>query len=410
VAPLGLKGAHIGVYVGTGASHSWLWFVDVLERYGCSRISFLDEEDIRRWRAHPEILVISGGDTFAVADALGAEGADRLRSFIERGGLYIGSCAGAYLPLHSSKEPLHHFNFVKARIRNLTGRLPEVKAYPEKYATPYGCSFVFHPVRNEVVVRISEGFPIHGGQEIVVPVFGGPPLEPSQDVVPIARYCGFTDRTVFLADPEIGRAVFLGATAACEKPMGQGHLLLLGPHFEHPGFPRGNEVVMHWIQERYRNDHGNDGSVRSTPGEGESGRVGSCAAAEWANFLREISNARIRAWALERASLSWRIGAKWYEPEKILVFLEAIWKRRTRVVQADDDKAPSTGLPEGQCLTSIIEKAEACNEYLRRMTALSERDADTTPIAEALFSLLKQMTAAFLSAYFQCAEREARGY
>lgn len=410
MVPSRLKGAHIGVYVGTGASHSWLWFVDVLERYGLSRISFLDEGDIRRWRARPEILVISGGDTFSVADALGPEGAGRLRSFIEKGGLYIGSCAGAYLPLHSSKEPLHHFNFVKARIRNLTGRLPEVKAYPEKYATPYGCSFVFHPIRNEVVVRVSEGFPVYGGEEIVVPVFGGPPLEPSQDVVPIARYCGFTDRTIFLADPEIGRTVFLGATAACEKAMGDGHLLLLGPHFEHPAFPRGNEVVLRWIQERYKDDHGNEGSVSSLPRVGEGGGCGAPLAAEWARFFREISNARIRAWALERVSVSWRIGAKWYEPEKILVFLEAIWKRRKRVARGGDGKAPSTGLSGGGRLTSILEKAQACNDCLRRMTALSERDADTTPIAEALFSLLKKMTAEFLGAYFQCAERDARGY
>ncbi|MBU0465841.1 MAG: hypothetical protein KKE12_19980, partial [Proteobacteria bacterium] len=58
----------IGVYAGSGTSHSWLWFVDLFEKAGFYDLVFLDEffvqnNDIKAL----DVLVVSGGDTFAVA-------------------------------------------------------------------------------------------------------------------------------------------------------------------------------------------------------------------------------------------------------------------------------------------------------------------------------------------------------
>ncbi|GAF89729.1 unnamed protein product, partial [marine sediment metagenome] len=97
----------IGIYTGMGASHSWLWFVELFDRMGFYEIAFLNEDEIQRDGLNGlDILVMSGGDTFAMAEGLGAKGAHKLEDFIRKGGLYIGSCAGAYLPLNSSKKNL----------------------------------------------------------------------------------------------------------------------------------------------------------------------------------------------------------------------------------------------------------------------------------------------------------------
>jgi len=48
------------------------------------------------------------------------------------------------------KFNLNHFNFVPAKITNLTKTLPEAHGFKEKFCTCYGCSFIFHAVREAV--------------------------------------------------------------------------------------------------------------------------------------------------------------------------------------------------------------------------------------------------------------------
>ena len=70
----------IGVYTGRGASHSWLWFVEILDRMGFYHVHFVDERDIVSNALEPlNVLLMSGGDTFAIAEGLGTEGSDKLR-------------------------------------------------------------------------------------------------------------------------------------------------------------------------------------------------------------------------------------------------------------------------------------------------------------------------------------------
>jgi hypothetical protein len=65
----------IGIYTGSGASHSWLWFVGILDRMGFYNVHFVDEKDILLNALEPlSVLLMSGGDTFAIAEVLGAEG------------------------------------------------------------------------------------------------------------------------------------------------------------------------------------------------------------------------------------------------------------------------------------------------------------------------------------------------
>jgi len=380
----------IGVYVGEGASHSWTWFVDLLEKSAFRRLSFLDEENFGARTPEQDVLLLSGGDTFGVARALGPAGAASLRGFVEGGGLYIGSCAGAYLPLYSSKEALRDFNFVKSRINNLARDLPPVRRLPAKFSSAYGCVYVIHPVREEVRVRLTADFPVWGGREIRLPLYGGPPLEASEDVDPKAYYTGFTERTVFLTDPEIAERVYLGKAAACEKRIGAGRMVLLGPHFEHPGFPEGNDVVRCWIESQGAGAAGRD---RRPAGGPEKSRAGPSRA--WLEaFRKEVSNMRIRAHALARESVSWRIGEKVYEPEKAAYFLETIWKRLKGL-------RPAMGFSDGQAEEALLARASICHGRLRELSERIESGLDSQAAAEETFGSLRKLAAGFLEYFFQ---------
>jgi hypothetical protein len=387
----------IGVYVGEGASHSWTWFVDLMEKYAYGRLSLIEEDNFSRLAPDQDVLLVSGGDTFAVARALEPQGARALETFLQRGGLYIGSCAGAYLPLNSSKAPLDTFNFVKCRINNLTRDLPPVHQMPLKFSTRYGCDYIYHPVREDVRVRIEEGFPVWGGREVCVPLYGGPPLTLSEDIVPRAFYTGFTERTCFLTEREIAETVYVGKVAACEKLFGKGRMVLLGPHFEHPWFPEGNDIVHQWIQWHAHPERPVvETVVEGKPGKGNGrpARRGARTPEIQKSFKREMSNMRIRAHAMTRQSVYWQIGAKVYEPEKILHFVDTIWRRLT------NRKASSPGTGQAGLQEELVEQAAECNGLLKELAQKIDAREDGQELAQEMFSSLKALVVAFLGAYF----------
>lgn len=396
----------VGVYVGEGASHSWTWFVDLMEKYDYRRLRLIEEDDFPRLAAEQDVLLVSGGDTFAVARALESPGARALQDFLQRGGLYIGSCAGAYLPLNSSKAPLNTFNFVKCRINNLTRDLPPVHQLPLKFSTKYGCDYIYHPIREDVRVRMEEGFPIWGGREVSVPLYGGPPLNLSEDIVPRAVYTGFTERTRFLADKEIAETVYLGKVAACEKSFGKGRMVLLGPHFEHPWFPEGNDIIHQWIEWHVHPERPAVHTEMNKKLGKKKRRVrkGVLALQVQKDFKREISNLRIRAHAMTRQSVHWQIGAKVYEPEKILHFLDAIWKR------LEGTRSPCSGTPSKGIQEVLVEQAAECNRLLKLLASKVDSGEESEDLAGEMFANLRELVVDFLGVYFEQTEQEQKGY
>ena len=387
----------VGVYVGEGASHSWTWFVDLMERYAYDRLCLIEEEAFPRLAPEQDVLLVSGGDTFAVAHALEARGSQSLRDFLGRGGIYIGSCAGAYLPLNSSKAPLDTFNFVKCRVNNLTRDLPPVRQMPLKFSTRYGCGYIYHPVREDVRVRMEGGFPVWGGREVCVPLYGGPPMNLSDDIVPRAFYTGFTERTRFLTEKAIAETVYLGKVAACEKSFGKGRMVLLGPHFEHPWFPEGNDIIHQWIEW-----HAHPGrpavatEMPEKPGrkKGMQARKDILSPKLHKAFRREISNMRIRAHAMTRQSIHWQIGAKVYEPEKILHFVDAIWKRLPGA------RSSSPGIASKGVQEALVDQAAECGVLLKSLAAKIDSREDSEELAGEMFSCLKALVVAFLGLHF----------
>lgn len=380
----------IGIYNGPGASHSWLWFVEILDAMGFWNIEFLDDQKIKNDGLNSlQVLLVSGGDTFAIAESLGKEGAKKLKRFIDDGGIYIGSCAGAYLPLKSSLPPLNPFNFASVKISNLTKTLPEPVTLPEKFCTSYGCNYVFHPVREEVKISLTDFPSSNRNGELVVPIYGGPSFLPSEDAKTIASYTGFTKKTLFLTDQELAYDTLIGKSSVVSKKMGNGHLFLLGPHLEHPHYPEGNILVAEMIYQGMSELQDN-GMVSMLSDENTKVK-------HFYTLLRkiksEVSNSRIVALALERTPITWLIGQKVYEPVKIRAFLEMIWSRFPYIEQMNLTIEENT-------LLSLKRSFQEITQVLRDIKSAIDKGHDTTDNASYLFTVIKDSCASFFRIYF----------
>lgn len=69
-------------------------------------VDFVDlEKDLPAPLDTFQAIVVPGGDPIQQGNTIGAEGLKKIRSFVERGGGYIGFCAGAFLGGTNSKNP-----------------------------------------------------------------------------------------------------------------------------------------------------------------------------------------------------------------------------------------------------------------------------------------------------------------
>ena len=383
----------IGVYRGKGTSHSWLWFADVLERMGFYDLSFPAGASIQGNALDGmDVFAVSGGDTFGMAQGLGRAGASNLARFIQGGGLYQGSCAGAYLPLHSSKEHLNLFNYVPVKIGNLTQILPEARGLHEKFSTAYGCAYIFHPVREAVTLEAGPFPPFRCAGSFTAPLYGGPPMiAPDPDMV-AATYAGFTPETLFLVDETIARKTLLGKAAVIRATFGQGRLHLFGPHFEHPKFALANTLLAKAL---YWDLPPTPALSRSVDTDPKVLITGAGARNIIRNIRREVSNARIVAAGLETLPIGWKIGDKYYEAGKIRVFLEAIWARLSGLEKSDE-----IFLSPGREVL-LLENLSRITALLRDIRRGVDQGLDTGGHAKALFPILNEACGLFLEIYFQ---------
>ena len=304
------------VFAGKGSSHSWTWIADFLERIGDHDARFLEtEEFVDSLRKGCEIAIISGGDGHAIAESLRGPGFRQLKEFISDGGQYVGICAGAYLPLPSSIEPFNEFNLSTTRIENIDCAEGRKDDEIPRVSVRYGACSIIHPVRGEVNVSEGDG-------EIMAPLYGGPIFkEPSVDNV-LLRYRGFGEGAVFQVDQGRAEAMVLGKPAAVRCAYGDGHLLLLGPHLEHPMYPDANRLLQNLLGIRPNGARGNK----------ETGK----APAELARFLADL---KVAATGLE--GQSFLVGRKLWDASRFLELVMAIEKRAWHIGPADVAKVCS---------------------------------------------------------------------
>lgn len=294
----------IALYIGRGASHSWIWFVDTLRQAGISHIEFIT--DMNSLQA--DLLVVSGGDPFALFSHVGSGGVDHMRHFIERGGTYVGICAGTYFALRFHETPYSWLNLVDSCISNFSLSPPRNLRMLHKYTVPYREGVVFHPVRDEVILKYKGGL-------LSAPLYGGPGIV-TADAVSLATYHGFSNNTTFLCEAGAASDVLLGKTAVVSKKWRNGRLLLFGPHFEHPYFPEANKELISLLSTV---------TPRGYSSNLQGQEIGGREKIWWLKDLKRwVSNGRLAAFGLE--NYHWKIGEKIYDPERLAYFFETCFR------------------------------------------------------------------------------------
>jgi len=391
-----MKGPKIGLYAGSGTSHSWLWFVDLFEKAGFYDLVFLDEFSVQNNEIKElDVLVVSGGDTFAVAKSLGKEGGQNIKAFVEQGGTYIGSCAGAYLPMNSSKKPLDWFNFVDVKITNLSKTLPLAEIKTCKFCTSYGCDFVFHPVREAVALKTTSFYGKETPIEFTAPLYGGPGMKAGDPSWVVAVYNGFTPKTSFLTSRKIAEKTLINNAAVIRVPYNNGSFYLLGPHLEHPKFKEANQFIIDavisetcMVQNRGTSKY----RLESTPLKEKI--TGKQAKELLLSIRRELSNSRIVAGSLEFLPIQWLIGQKVYEPQKVRVYLESMFKR-LKALEKNKVLILKPGLNE-----RITRAAKQLTIELRRIKREIDENLESLKTAIVIFDLLHVLSISFFELYF----------
>ena len=104
-APAGDAPVRLAVYVGDGARSGGVfrW----LELTACAHGTETVPVDAPAIRAGAldgmDVLVVPGGKSVLMAKSLGADGRSKVKSFVERGGGYVGTCAGCCLTMEPTK-------------------------------------------------------------------------------------------------------------------------------------------------------------------------------------------------------------------------------------------------------------------------------------------------------------------
>jgi len=375
----------LGIYFGEGTAHSWIWWAETFERFGWYRQRFLDEESFLADLRDIDVLCLSGGDTHEIARGLGQRGARELTRFLESGKWYLGSCAGAYLPLHSSQEPLCWFNLLPVKTHNIVSKPPAGLEFSPRTMIRYGERFLIHPARGETVLKLHVPF---SEAEVVAPLFGGPPMVcngSAPGYERLAFYQDFTPRTDFPAGADLAREIVLGREAIIRAPVGGGMMLLFGPHLEHPRYASANRLMFQLIAPAF--DY-YSGEARTA----ETGETLPLSLPLLRETKAELSRSRFEIQRLMSLSLSWEIGRKMYDPGKIAELVEFAWKRIRRMERFG-------GIPVGPG-EGIRERA-----FDLRSAMYSLRDA--VPNGESSREMLdalraaKQFLAGFLPVYHQ---------
>ena len=291
------------MYAGRGSSHSWTWTADLLESRGVLGCRFVDADGLARGLEEgASLVVVSGGDGFEIASALAPRCFAAVEGHIRGGGLYMGVCAGAYLPLPSRVEPFDGFNLSTTRIRNIAGREDATAASP-RTGVRYGSCSIVHPVRGEVEVG-------DGSSSFRAPVYGGPVFhEPEADAV-LLRYSSFTPRTVFQVGRVAAEEMVIGSPAVVSSRLGEGTMVLAGPHLEHPAYPQANEAFARLA------------GLSGAAGAGPRGS-GKVRATE---LDRPLADLRVAVLGMERETFL--VGAKLWDGGRMLELADAVAKRR----------------------------------------------------------------------------------
>lgn len=107
-SPAAAKAIRVAVFDDAGVSEKVSGLIQLLNTYSELRVTKVDGNDIRGGKLTGfDVVLVPGGSGSKEAAALEESGRKEIRSFVERGGGYLGICAGAYLASADYDWSLH---------------------------------------------------------------------------------------------------------------------------------------------------------------------------------------------------------------------------------------------------------------------------------------------------------------
>jgi putative intracellular protease/amidase len=98
----------VAVFDDAGVSDKVAGLIELLNTYSELKVTKVDGNDIRSGKLKDfDVVLLPGGSGSKEAAALEESGRKEIRSFVERGGGYLGICAGAYLASADYEWSLH---------------------------------------------------------------------------------------------------------------------------------------------------------------------------------------------------------------------------------------------------------------------------------------------------------------
>lgn len=390
----------ISIYTDEGASHSFIWLITLFETRRIYSVDFVTSEDIRNdCLANSDILIISGGDSFAIAESLGANGAKSINSFILRGGVYAGICAGAYLMLRSSKEPLHHFNLTSGKINNLSSSLPEARSMEYKYSIAYGCSYIYHPVRGEIII---ETIPQDANEKKILihsPIYGGPFIKNDNAITPLALFQGFTDNTMFLVDREFAEKTCSNSILAGGKKSGSGTIFFFSTHMEHPDYPLANDYFLRYLTENTFIENSDNKEYGNNWKKYKNRKIEN---KKYFTFRKNIREMRLLSIGIENRQGYWQIGKKIWETEKVRAFTESLFEMDMKY-----GNFVYKGLSE-EDISILKSLSFETLDLLRKINGLLKDGKPSQSFAEDYFKKVRTLLSRYTSICFSYAESKSQ--
>ncbi|HVO77977.1 MAG TPA: hypothetical protein VMS79_03825 [Methanomassiliicoccales archaeon] len=350
-------------FTGEGASPSWLWLADSMERLGVLGMHFGDfQDDI----PGADAIVISGGDVGKISRGIGDSAFSSLLGFVKNGGTYVGLCAGAYLPLHSIHSTSSTFGTIEAPIVNIA-ETAAIKSLPDRYKFRCGDRRVYQIARGPVRLHTRNG-------DIVARMIRGPIWRRLPEELSLATYTRLEDKAERYASEDLIESVLPGNTAAISAPVGKGRLLLFGPHPEHPDYPEANAWLL-GLMPRARVVRPEERLELTEPPEG----------AKRAMSLARDSLAKL-------SGTEWTIGERVWNAESATHYLDAMRARMSFLERSD------AGVPS--------ETMEQLEHALSAMKSLQANLSDAIE-ANVMFLSLSRASSAFLNHYFEILRRRS---
>jgi len=241
----------VGLYCGAGVSPSFLVrLVKVLNEMGFLLISFANSDTLSASLENVDAMIFPAGDSTEMAISIGVENAKAIRAFVDRGGSFIGICAGAFLGIRPKEGNIgptsddfrkvqDEIAAVEGEVLNDATELPPALAWSYKKLDriyrvyPFEGLFRFrtrtsrHP--------ISLGLP----REMHLWMQGPIMVLKDKEARSIVEFHGPLADSGFGIDADYAVGTFGRFSALATKKVGKGNYILSSPHVDSPRHPAG---------------------------------------------------------------------------------------------------------------------------------------------------------------------------